>query len=161
MKRLTLWLLALVLIAGAFNKLPEGFESVAPPEAEPIHGEVIVDALNLRDAPSLDGERIGGLTLGQRVELVAWNVGRDDAYLWVEVETEAGRGFAAAYRREDWDYEREVEITREDYLAWEHDFGEYELTASFDLDRDGTEDVVRVGPDMEGLNGSQYPNAVG
>jgi len=159
-----IFVMGLAAAAGAYEPPPEWFEPVAPPETEPIYGEVIVDALNLRDAPNLDAEKIGLLRRDDRVELIGWNVGNSesyDPYIWVEIETDQGRGFAAAYRREDWGFEREEQIPREDYLTWVHDFGEYQLSRHYDLDGDGTKEYVFAGPDGSALRYRVFEDCMG
>ncbi len=125
-----------VALAYPFGEVPDWFEPVATPEPEPIYAEVIVDALNLRDAPSTDGERIATLQRGDRVQILTWAVDYEmwSDYDWVEVLTEQGKGYVASNSFE------------ERYLAFEHDFGSYELESEFDLDGDGTRERVYVGP---------------
>jgi hypothetical protein len=132
--------------------VPNWAVEVAPFKPIPLYAVVEVDALNLRDAPSTDGEKIGVLHKGDRVELLAWAVGyyytywREDAYknsdyLWAEVRFGDQRGFVAAEEAEcgfgGYDKER--------YLTVEHDFGELELYFRADVDGDGIKENIYVG----------------
>jgi len=142
-KRLIILVLGLAAVAGAFDA-PEWAVPVSPPEPEPMYALVDVDALNLRDAPSMDGNKIGLLRRGERVEVLAWAVGydsRESDYVWAEVRAGDLHGYVAAeennYFWGEWG---------ERYLVVEHAFGEPELTVTADLDSDGAPEEVRVGP---------------
>jgi len=108
-----------------------------------MYALVDVDALNLRDAPSVDGNRIGLLHRGDRAEILAWAVDYDtsDDYVWAEVRAGDLCGYVAA--EEDNCYWEEDGVR---HLVVEHAFGEPELGLTADLDSDGAPEQVRVGP---------------
>ncbi len=132
--------------------VPSWAVEVAPFEPIPLYAVVEVDALNLRDAPSTDGEKIGVLHKGDRVEILAWAVDyyytpwHEDAYknsdyLWAEIRFGDQQGFVAA---------EEAEYgfggsDKERYLTVEHDFGELELYFRADVDDDGIKENIYVG----------------
>ncbi|OGD78998.1 MAG: hypothetical protein A2Y64_04130 [Candidatus Coatesbacteria bacterium RBG_13_66_14] len=123
---------------------PEWALSASPPELESVYALVDVDALNVRDAPSVDGSKIGLLHRGDRVEILAWAVGYDryeSEYVWAEVRAGDLRGYVAA---EEGNYFWGEFGER--YLVVEHAFGEPELTLTADLDSDGKPERIRVGP---------------
>src|SRR4030042_2371944 len=123
---------------------PEWALSASPPELESVYALVDVDALNVRDAPSVDGSKIGLLHRGDRVEMLAWAVGYDryeSEYVWAEVRAGDLRGYVAAEEKNYFWGE-----FGERYLVVEHAFGEPELTLAADLDADGAPERIRVGP---------------
>ncbi len=134
--------LSLIATAGAFEA-PEWALYAGSPSYESIYALVDVDALNLRDAPSTDGERLATLHRGDRVELQEFAAGYDhDAYpeyIWAKVHTGEGPGYVAVGETE---YGR---ITTY-YLAFEHYFGKTELETEADLDGDGIPERIYAGP---------------
>ncbi len=143
MRRILLMVLCTATVTTAFEA-PEWASPASVPEIEPIYALVDSDALNLRDAPSVDGNKIGLLHKGDRVEVLAWAVGFDhweSEYVWAEVRFGDLRGYVAAeednYHWGKWG---------ERYLVVEHDFGSYELETEADLDGDGTLERIYVGP---------------
>jgi hypothetical protein len=142
-KRAIILVMGLAATAGA-SDTPEWARPAPAPEIEPLYALVDVNALNLRDAPSVDGNRIGLLHRGDRVEVLAWGVGydsRESDYVWAEVRSGGVRGYVAA---EESNYGWGEFGER--YLVVEHDFGEPELALTADLDSDGTPEDVWVGP---------------
>ncbi|HUT98199.1 MAG TPA: SH3 domain-containing protein [bacterium] len=139
---MTVIVLGLTAAAGALDA-PGWADSISTPEPEPMYALVDVDALNVRDAPSVDGNKIGLLHRGDRVEILAWAVDYDssDDYVWAEVRSGDLRGYVAA---EEDNYYWEEDGVR--HLVVEHAFGEPELTLAADLDSDGAPEQVRVGP---------------
>ncbi len=134
-------LLSSTLAFGFFENIEETFEPVPLISPEPLYAYVIVDALNLRAAPSTEGEKIGLLRQGDMVELIRWNASAEnDDYRWVEVETESLQGYLAAKQLDYYDGEKT--IPGEHYLRFQHDFGQEELSAEFDLDGDGSAETI-------------------
>ena len=138
-----IFVMGLAAAAGAADA-PEWALPVPPPVIEPLYALVDVDALNLRDAPAVDADKIGLLHRGERVEVLAWAVGFDQwesDYVWAEVRAGDLHGYVAAEESNyDW------WGSGERYLAVEHDFGEPELSLTADLDADGSPERVYVGP---------------
>jgi hypothetical protein len=128
--------------AGALDA-PEWADSISTPEPEPMYALVDSDALNVRDAPSVNGNKIGLLHRGDRVEILAWAVGFDyweSEYVWAEVRAGDLHGYVAAEETKySWGE------FGERYLVVEHAFGSPELTLTADLDADGKPEQVRVG----------------
>lgn len=139
---MTVIVLGLTAAAGALDA-PGWADSISTPELEPMHALVDVDALNVRDAPSVEGNKIGLLHRGDRAEILAWAVDYDssDDYVWAEVRFGDLHGFVAA--EEDNCYWEEDGVR---HLVVEHAFGEPELGLTADLDADGAPEQVRVGP---------------
>ncbi|MCK4594784.1 SH3 domain-containing protein [bacterium] len=142
MSRIALVTALLVSVSAAFEA-PEWALPASSPDYEPIYALVDSDALNLRDAPSLDGNRIGTLHRGDRVKILEYAAEYDhDAYpeyIWAEILTDEGSGYVAVGV---YDYGR----ISEPYLVFEHNFGEYELETEADLDGDGTLERIYAGP---------------
>jgi len=133
----------LAAAAGSVNA-PEWTSPVPPPELDPVYALVDADALNLRDAPSVDGGKIGLLHRGDRVEVLAWAVGYDaweSEYVWAEVRSGDLHGYVAA-EEANYFWGRYGER----YLVVEHAFGSPELGLTADLDADGEPERIRVGP---------------
>jgi hypothetical protein len=142
--RLTAALIIGLAVAAVALDAPEWAQPASAPEIEPVYALVDVDALNVRDAPAVDADKIGLLRRGERVRVLAWAVGYDyeeSDYVWAEVRAGDLHGYCAAEERNyGWgEY-------GERYLVVEHDFGEPELTLDADLDADGSPERVRVGP---------------
>lgn|GEM_PF-3445243 len=162
-KTLVIVLLLLSTLAfGFFEDIVETFESAPLISAEPIYAYVVADALNLRDAPSTEGEKIGLLHQGDMVELIRWAVDyemySDDKYLWAEVVSEGQRGYLAAVRLDSYYDETGVTIPDTTYLRFQHDFGQEELSAGFDLDGDGSTETItaRLGELKLGMVDNMY-----
>ncbi|MCD4733067.1 SH3 domain-containing protein [bacterium] len=163
-KTLVIALLLLSTLAfGFFEDIVETFEPAPLISPEPIYAYVAVDALNLRDAPSTEGEKIGLLRLGDMVELIRWNVSTesddDSDYLWAEVVSEGQRGYLAAVRLDSY-YDETIGVTIPDttYLRFQHDVGQEELSAEFDLDGDGSAETItaRLGELKLGMIDDMY-----
>jgi hypothetical protein len=142
-KRLIILVMGLTAAAGAVEA-PEWARPASVPDIEPVYALVDVNALNLRDAPAVDADKVGLLRRGDRVEVLAWAVGfdsRESDYVWAEVRSGDLHGYVAA---EETSYSWGGFGER--YLVVEHDFGESELELTADLDADGSPERVWVGP---------------
>jgi len=142
--RTTTALVLYSILATAVLGAPEWTSPASPPELDPVYALVDVDALNVRDAPAVDGNKIGLFHRGDRVEVLAWAVGYDyweSDYVWAEVRSGDLGGYVAA---EETHYSWGEFGER--YLVVEHDYGESELTLSADLDADGAPERIHVGP---------------
>ena len=140
----SLLLLTAVVPVQAVLDTAAWLEPLEPPEPEPLYAEVVVDALNLRDAPSLDGNKIDLLQGGDRVEILAWAVAVDD-YLWVEVLADSGRGYLAARREGYQEPESGEWVPAEPYLSYVWESG-YDIPHQrvFTREEDGVDETVTV-----------------